>query len=286
MTEIREELEEHFANLADAEQTNLKDVEEQGFSSSDKIFSDDNTEQFLEAPESFRDEITKTFSDLPLEWRRFLCAREAEIAKGFGDLHSKTGTYKWLEDIYSSRVEELQKHGVKSADDWLKNMVKIDAMLSQTPEDTIKFLADSYGVKLSQNISSPQYQANKQSLSQQIGNQMINLELSSFINEQDEQGNLKHPFYGEVVRDMYDLLNKGVVSNIKDAYDTAIWFNDSVRNKLIAQRTQESLALKSKNAQKSKEAGFSPKGKAQASKKDLSLREELEMRFAEFGSDE
>ena len=285
MTEIRDEL-EHFAELAEAKSDNKKISDSQKTEIFETPQQAQNEEQYLQAPESFKDKIAETICDLPLEWRRFLYARESEIAKGFGDMRSRAGAYKWLEDIYSSRIDELQKHGVKSTDEWLKNMVKIDTMLSQTPADTIKFLADTYGVNYGQNISNLKTSAKEQTLPQMIGTQLINQELSGFINEQDEQGNLKHPFYGEVVKDMYELLSKGVVTNIKDAYETAIWFNDSVRNKLIAQRTQETIALKRKDAQKSKEAAFAPKGKAVPEKKDLSLREELEMRFAELGFDE
>ena len=122
-------------------------------------------------------------------------------------------------------------------------------------------------------------------MSEIISKQLVDKELNDFIEELDECGSLKHPFFKDVVKDMHNLILKGVAKDLNSAYETAIWLNSSTRNKLIEKRTKDALEIKSKNAQKSRDAGFAPKGKAPEHKKDLSLREELEMRFAELGND-
>ena len=125
----------------------------------------------------------------------------------------------------------------------------------------------------------------EQNLSEIISKQLVNKQLEDFVNELDDAGALKHPFFSDVVKDMHDLISHGVAKDLNSAYETAVWLNSTTREKLIDKRTKAALALKSKDAQKSKEATFAPKGKAPVNKKDLSLREELEMRFAELGND-
>ncbi len=243
----------------------------------------EETDDFLEAPKSYEKELAKTFCDLPFNWRKYLYTREEELDKGFSDLRERALMYKWLDEVYTSRSDELQKDGIKSSDDWLKKMVEVDAMLSQNPADTIKMLAVSYGI--SDSKQTPNLEANNQetNLSEIISKQLVEKQLSDFVAELDDEGTLKHPFFREVVKDMYELISKGVAADLSKAYEIAVWLNSDTRNRLIEKRTKDALELKSKDAQKSKEAAFAPKGKAPEIKKDLSLREELEMRFAELG---
>ena len=193
--------------------------------------------------------------------------------------------HKWIDEIYTSRSDELQKDGIKCPDEWLKKMVEIDTMLSKNPADTIKILAASYGIKDGQYLLGSAKSESKSNLSEFISKQLIDKHLSDFVSEIDDRGSLKHPYFKDVIKDMHDLISNGLAKDLADAYETAVWLNSSTRNKLIEKRTKEALEIKSKDAQRSKEAGFSPKGKAPMDKKDLSLREELEMRFAELGND-
>lgn len=273
------ETKENFENLAnDNEELSSKKQDIQEI-----LEENDTSDEYSDAPKSYEQEIAKTFCELPLAWRRYLHAREDEVDKSFSDLRERAVMHKWIDEIYASRSDELQKDGIKCSDDWLKKMVEIDNLLSKNPADTIKMLAVSYGVKDGQNLSD---KAKKQSdLSNIISKQLVDKQLSDFVGEIDELGSLKHPYFKDVIKDMYELISKGVAKDLPEAYETAVWLNSSTRNKLIEKRTKEALEIKSKDAQKSKEASFSPKGKAPEDKKDLSLREELEMRFAELGND-
>ena len=242
-----------------------------------------DTDEFLEAPKSYEKELAKTFCELPLNWRKYLYTREEELDKGFSDLRERALVYKWLDEVYTSRSDELQKDGIKNSDDWLKKMVEIDAMLSQNPADTIKMLAVSYGISDSKETPNSGVKNQETKLSEIISKQLVDKQLSDFVAELDDEGALKHPFFKEVVKDMHELISKGVAKDLSEAYETAVWLNSATRNKLIEKRTKDALELKSKDALKSKEAAFAPKGKAPLNKKDLTLREELEMRFAELG---
>ena len=276
MSETKEEL-QHLVQTVD-EEDNINEQDEQ------KILEEfEELDEYIKAPKSYEEEMAKTFSELPFKWRKYLHTREEEVDKGFSDLRERALMHKWIDEIYASRSDELQKNGVKSSDEWLKKMVEVDAMLSKNPTDTINMLAVSYGVGNDRKTSrSAESQSN---LSETISKQLVDKQLNDFVNEVDEAGSLKHPFFKEVVKDMYDLISKGVAKDLKEAYETSIWLNSATRNKLIEKRTKDALEIKSKDAQKSKEAGFYPKGKAPENKKDLSLREELEMRFAELCND-
>ena len=281
MSEIREEL-EHFAKLAEEKQSSKETFQ------SEKL-PDNNSFQeikdYLEAPKGYDKELAETFCELPDKWRRYLHSREAELDKGFGELLKRTGEYKWLDDIFSSRAEELQKNGINNPKEWLQNIISVDAMLSKDPKNTISMLAKAYGIGSVNNFSysAPLNQSHK--LSDIMSEHIVAKQLNDFIEEVDDKGSLKHPYYRDVVLDMHDLINKGIAKNLSDAYEMAVWLNSNTRAKLIAERTKENLELKSKNAQKSKDASFALKGKAPINTKDLTLREELEMRFAELEDD-
>lgn len=274
MSEIKDELNNLVPSAE--EDTSPKTQDEK------QILDASEIEEYLNAPKSYEEEIAKTFCELPFNWRRYLHAREEEVDKGFSDLRERALIHKWIDEIYASRSDELQKDGIKNSDEWLKKIVEIDSMMSKNPADTIKMLAASYGLDDGRNLP---VSDSSSSLSEAISKELINKQLTDFVSEIDDQGNPKHPFFKEVVKDMHDLISKGVAKDLASAYETAVWLNCSTRNKLIEKRTKEALEIKSKDAQKSKEAGFSPKGKAPVEKKDLSLREELEMRFAELGKD-
>jgi len=280
MSEIREEL-EYFARLAEekeATEQNTADNEIKAPSQDGALIEED---PYLEAPQGFDKELAETFKDLPLNWRRYLHVREQELDKGFSNLRDRTGDYKWIDDIYRSRSTELQKNGVLSSQDWLKNIIKIDEMLEKDPQGTISMLADSYNIKINQHQSPMVSTHRSRGISDIMEEQLVAKQLSDFIGEVNDKGTLKHPYYKDVIQDMHDLLSRGIVNNLSDAYETAVWSNRLTRDKLIAERTKETLELKSKDAQKSKDASFAPKGKAVPETKDLTLREELEMRFAE-----
>lgn len=274
MNETKEEV-QHLPPSID------EDIKTEGQDEQKVLDQSEETDEYIDAPKSYEEEIAKTFCELPFNWRKYLHARENEVDKGFSNLRERALMHKWIDEIYASRSEELQKDGVKSSDEWLKKMVEIDAMLSKNPADTINMLAVSYGV--GNDLKSDQ-SANKSNLSAIISKQLVDKQLNDFVSEIDDAGSLKHPFFKDVVKDMYDLISKGLAKDLNEAYETSVWLNSATRNKLIEKRTKDALEIKSKNAQKSKEAGFSPKGKAPSNKKDLSLREELEMRFAELGN--
>jgi hypothetical protein len=111
----------------------------------------------------------------------------------------------------------------------------------------------------------------------------VKSEYDAFINAKDENGNLKHAYFDDVKEEMAKLFNAGLATNFEDAYNRAIWSVESVRNKIIADKTKTELANKVTEANKSKTAGFEPSSKNDATPKELSLREEIEKNLAIYG---
>lgn len=287
MSEIKDEL-EHFAkelNIQDEAEaeTPLPEV-----SKEDTAVQENFDDAYLEAPSNYQKEFAETFATLPPKWREYLHIREQEVDKGFQELRNRAGDYKWLDDAYASRADELKSYGINSSKEWMNNLAQIDALFSRSPRDAIKLLANAYNVKLGSagTQAVPSRNFLEQNLSSVLAGQVVQKQVDDFAQACDATGNPKHPYFKEVVKDIYDLLQKGVVNNLDDAYETAIWFNGATRDKLIAERSQKALELKRQDAKKSKEAAFAPKGKADIDTKDMSLREELEMRFAALGNDD
>ena len=243
--------------------------------------SDDNGD-FLVPPSGYDKTIAETFAELPYEWRRYLSTREAEIDKGFGELQARITSYAWLDDVYKTMAEELRRDGVASKEDWLRRMIDVEKNLRSAPQDTLNRLAQLYGKGIFSRhdaVTAPNAAPSANVWSAKI----VEKQLQDFADGKDELGQLKHPFYQDVAVDIYNLLSKGAAKSLEEAYDMAIWLNKVTRAKLIAQNIDSSLQNKNQEAQKSKAAAFTASGKAEPDYKNMSLREELEHRFAAMG---
>jgi hypothetical protein len=280
MSEIREEL-EHFAKLSAEKKAAKRKAKDEQIEKKAEEVAKAAEDETLQAPRAYQKEFAETFKNLPEDWRRYLKVREQEIEKGFGALHDHLGAYRWFDDIYAAKSSELQQYGIHSAQEWLRAMARIEDMLSTVPNEAMRFLAEVYHTDFCPKAQSVGMSQGKgASLNDALASKVVSEEVRQFGEALDEKGNRQHPFFGEVIKEMSVLLAKGVVDNLLDAYEAAVWFNNQTRAKLLEQRTQEALEAKCKDAEKAKEAAFSPKGKAQPLPKNLSLREELEMRFA------
>ena len=86
-------------------------------------------------------------------------------------------------------------------------------------------------------------------------------ELSSFINETDESGNLKHEHYEELKPSMIQLMEAGMASSLTEAYDKALWASPQTRNKVLetqqVMQRRESERRAQEEAQRAREASMS-----------------------------
>ena len=103
-------------------------------------------------------------------------------------------------------------------------------------------------------------------------------QIQAFGGQKDEKGELLHPYFDLVYQSMKSLLQNGLAASLEDAYKQAIWLNADIRKELIAQK----INSEAEEAQKAQKAAFSPKGKAKAPERPLTLREEIEKNMAAF----
>ena len=288
MSELRDELEQGFTSAEEQSETLTSDnVEEQPVSQEPAVI-----DEWMDAPKSYTKEYQDTFKTLSPEWRKYLIEREKQVERGFSEKNNRIDAYKWADNAFNSRQERLAKLGFSKAQDYIEHMTAIDDALELNPAETIKALANAYGVNFGETINSEtevqrqiaNMQQEMQSYKTFIQNQQqmqANNEFNAFINAKDDAGNPKHPYFEDVRTDMQNILRQGGAKNFEEAYSKAIWANEAVRQKLIEESVKQQLNSKVEAAKVAKDAGFTPKSKAQEEVRELSLREELEAQFKE-----
>lgn len=285
--DLRDEIEQQFASA----ETQSNDVQTNDVEEQTQVQPTAEVDEWSVAPKSYKQEYQDNFKTLPQNWRQYLLEREKQVEKGFSDLGNKANSYKYIDDIFNGRQERLSQSGINNSKDYFSLLANIEDGLENNPAETIKSLASAYGVDfnvpqeqqsnaLMQQLKYLQATVNQQQAyfnAQQQKN--ANDEVNAFVNAKDDNGVVKHPYFEDVKDQMIQLLSKGVVSSLEDAYNHCIWANETVRNKLIAEKSQADLNAKVVNAEKAKAAGFNPTSKATAPEKELTLRQELEKRF-------
>ena len=288
MSDLREELEQGFSSADKQSETQVKTgnaVEEQTTSQEPAV-----TDEWMDAPKAYKQEYQESFKTLSPEWRKYLIDREKQVERGFSEQGNKLSSYKWADDVFSTRQERLGQMGFTKAQEYIEHLTAIDDALAKDPVGTLRALSEAYGVDVNNNdqISNSfakriaemeQSLANQQAYIRQQQTQTANQAFEDFTNAKDDAGNLKHPHWEEVRSDMANLIQKGICTTLDDAYERAIWSNKDVREKMIAAQAKAELDSKVAAADKAKEVAFSPKSKQTAPERDLSLREELEAAF-------
>lgn len=288
MSDLREELEQGFSSADKQSETQVKTgnaVEEQTTSQEPAV-----TDEWMDAPKAYKQEYQESFKTLSPEWRKYLIDREKQVERGFSEQGNKLSSYKWADDVFSTRQERLGQMGFTKAQEYIEHLTAIDDALAKDPVGTLRALSEAYGVDVNNNdqISNSfakriaemeQSLANQQAYIRQQQTQTANQAFEDFTNAKDDAGNLKHPHWEEVRSDMANLIQKGICTTLEDAYERAIWSNKDVREKMIAAQAKAELESKVAAADKAKEVAFSPKSKQTAPERDLSLREELEAAF-------
>lgn len=281
MSDLRDTLEEAYAS-ADTQSQEPQNVaiEENNNPTPAEVA------EVITAPNSYKQEFKDSFNTLTPEWQKYLSAREKEVEQGLSRARNQ---YSWVDKAYNDRKDNLKSQGFNSVQEYFDTLVNIADNLERNPQATIAQLQSIYGVTGDNNPLQQQIIELSNRLNQQQGylqakeNERIKSEFDTFLNAKDEKGNLLHGYYEEVKPDMIKLLNVGLAKNFEDAYNQAIWQNESVRNKIIAERANESLTQKTAIAKKAKTASFDPSSKTEPAPVTYDLREELERNYDKLG---
>ena len=285
MTDIRQQLEDAWTS---AETQSAEQPTEDVAASESNNTEPAEPVEVINAPNSYTKEAKDWFNTLPHENQKYLAEREKQFEQGLSRARNQ---YAWVDKAYNDRKDNLLKQGFNNAQEYYNTLVSIADALEKDPQSTIAQLQSIYGISGNDNalqrqlLDLQQTVANQQNYLRQQENNRIKSEYDVFVNAKDENGNLKHGYFEDVKSDMLALLQAGMAKNFEDAYNQAIWRNETVRNKIIEEQTKVGLQKATATAQKAKTAAFEPTSKGDATPKKRTLREELEHNMAIYGEE-
>lgn len=254
--------------------------------------------EVVEAPTHWPAADREMFGKQPKDVQKFLLARhkamEADYTRKTQELGGVRRLKETLDEVFAPFREQMQLQGIDDATA-IKQLVAAHAFLQRDPAAALKHLAQQYGQDLKALVEggaaadpageSPTVKALRAQLSElttwksqftaQQGTEQLNArlnEVTQFAEEKDAQGQLKHPYFDEVAKDVAGLIhaaraNKEQLS-LQDAYDRAMYANPTTRAKVLAatdaqRRAKEETERKAK-ADAAKKAGFDVKGEGAA----------------------
>lgn len=273
--ETRQFLEEQFDKIAQASAVDEQSPENENGEQIGQPAQQQPVDLYLDAPKTYRKEYWETFKALPPEMRQYLHERESETEKGFSRVNNELQNKKWLDELASARGEQFSQYGYKDAREWIEDIAGVYDALEQNPQETLTRLAETYGVDFNNNQGGDAKEnvlvKRLAALEQTILTQQQEMDLqksakaqsvlADFTSAIDETGNPKYPHFEQVRQEMKKYLVSGVSTSLEDAYERAVWSDKDIRGKLIGNQSAMNLGSKISEAQKAKDAGFSPKGK-------------------------
>ena len=203
----------------------------------------DKPAEIIDPPAHFTADEKKYFESLPSEQQKWIASSVKRMSSTIDKRMQESSTYQRRAQAYDEALtpyrQQLAMQGVDEIAA-IKQLFSTYDQLQRDPANTIRWLAQSYGVDLSQSQDVPQdpqfvalqnqlgelrqgYSTIQSTLQNERQNQMLNV-VNQFANEKDAQGNTKHPHFEAVVNDMMKLIQAGIVENtdLKGAYTIAL----------------------------------------------------------------
>lgn len=238
-------------------------------------------------PSSWKKDYEQDWETLPEKIREYINEREGQYAKGVSTYKSQWDSAQPIYEAIQPFMPDLQQHNISPVT-WIQNLGNAHKVLALgTPEQKLEMfsrLATDYGVPLGAlngGSYDPQFSQLANELStvknqwQSFQEQQQRMEQQAVVQE-IEQFKSNAPFFDEVRPTMAQLLQSGVATDLKDAYDKAIRLNDEVfqrqqSERLKAQEAERQKAIAEKKAKAVSPRSASPTGSMATSggKKDL-----------------
>lgn len=288
MNDLRKEIERQFKAFGLSEPDEKATGED-----SSAVSNNEKKSGFIAAPADFEPEYAAAFSELSPKWQKYLSKREEKLKAERQELSAKIGLLDSLKNLDGEFQKRKTENNIHSLREWLEGLAYIDEQMHSRPVETLNAIAQVFKVK-AQFSETPQTEISDRILKrlsdldlsfhslrdylQQSEQRSFYSQIQAFGSQKDESGHLLHPYFDAVFKQMQALLQNGLASSIEDAYKQAVWLNADVRKELIAKQIDSDAA----EAQKAQKAAFSPKGKAKAPERPLTLREEIEKNMAAF----
>lgn len=195
-------------------------------------------------------EAREVLSKLPPDVQKLIDEREEKFHRGIDVYRDKAQFADQVNKIISQDADYLRQYNV-TPDQFLSRLVSVERQLrSNDPRVRIQALqgiAHDYGIKpevLSQVPFDP-YAYQLQQQNQFYRDQIEQTRASTQMAEVEQiKGTLaefaqSHPYFDDVRTIMADLIDKGLASDIEEAYAKAIRFDDNVFQKYQASQLEE-----------------------------------------------
>lgn len=218
--------------------------------------------QPIQPPASWSAPAKAAFSTLPPIVQQEIAKREADVSRGFEDRAAALKRYEPLEQILQPRREMLAARGVSDVD-FVKTLFAASDWIDRDPVSALRELMRQKGVTLqhlgvqAQPGQQPPHAAQLppavRTLAQQVQHLQTQLSqrdqaeraqrLQSFKSEIDAfAADPANTYFHNVCEDMIGLLQSGRASELKDAYDKAVWANPETRALLQAEQARRAEA--------------------------------------------
>jgi hypothetical protein len=230
----------------------------------------------IEAPLNWSARDRDEFTKIPSEHRGLILRRhkemEADYTRKTQEIAEIRRNWEEVSREFEPFKNALALNGTNEVAT-IKRYVAIDKSLQQNPLETIKWLATQYNVNLSSSSSDEtdsyvdpdilELRKQNQILQQEIGqfkgyiqqsnNVSVETQIKTFEEERDAHGNLKHPYFSDVVNDMAALLSVRKEKDLRKAYEDAVYANPVTRQKQLQAEKRNEL-LKQQEADRNKVA--------------------------------
>ncbi len=226
------------------------------------------------APVSWPKDKAEAWTKLDPDARDYILKREAEVARGFQTTADKFKPYEELDRVLEPVKARLQAEGVSPANA-VQRLLNAQAVLDRDPLAGIQWLARSYGVNLGQLTQQQggQEQTQQQPVDPRVESALSRVErLEREAQERADRdaaafeqslksdvekfrASPEHPYFEDVKTDMAALLQAGVVADLKEAYEKAVWANPTARSKVLEDQRKAEATKAADAAAKAKQAG-------------------------------
>lgn len=285
---------------------------EQGVGPDEEDQADGEAEQHddadaVEPPDHWSAEERERFNAIsdPEARRMVLDVRrgiERRFSRKFEDLAEERRQLSEWDKVFEPVDNDLKLAGV-SRSQAVQRLLTAQQILTKTPEQGIRWLAQQYGVDLTQLNPAPQEEADPQyaGLHEKIGSiesqvqgwlsqqqqqqaQAVQQQIEQFRSATDANGKLLHPHFDQVKQHMAALIQAQPEADLDAVYDQAVYANPETRTALLSEREKAARAEADKAAKekaaKARKAA-TPKGGSGGKEppKGLSMRETMERTY-------
>lgn len=232
-------------------------------------------------PVSWAADAKQTWASLPPAVQAAVLKREREFSDG---IVQKSEQVRQYEQAIAPIAQEAQRLGL-NVNEGIQRLMDGHRFLSEQPAQAILWLAQKHNLDLNELATNPpafQQQARTDSIPPQVLNTISSLEerINSMVVDQNmtvvEQFAQANPHYADVEAEIPAIMRELNVSNpalkgqplLQAAYDRAIWLNPEVRDKMWAEKQQQTAQTRTaqvqQKAQQASRAAVSVRGSGPA----------------------